>query len=285
MRGWRLPLQIITALIRYWPVGNSLKSIMFLNEMEDLFDNVALENFDVVAEPVAKHLTRCVAADQFQVAERALYLWNTESFCAFMLFSKPVVARVLPIIFPVLFCTADSHWHECVAPTPWAKPLLAYRHPQCSAAPLLTAPGRCHGLLCGSRGVATLAANVMSLYCDAVRRVLAEHPRHVALANRAGVSTPLSPGCVLAAARSQHADLCKVQMEVLGKELGAEAAERVAKLIADAAADREYQEAYDGSMGSGEFADQDGMMVQMGPEGGGQSAGPQGGQGGQQNHK
>ena len=92
---------------------------MFLNEMEDLFDNVGVENFDVVAEPVAKHLTRCIAGDQFQVAERALYMWNAESFCAFMLFSKPIVTRVLPIIFPVLFCTADSHWHEYVSVSVW----------------------------------------------------------------------------------------------------------------------------------------------------------------------
>jgi hypothetical protein len=51
-----LTREVIPGLLKYWPFGNSQKQIMFINELEDLFEYVqvrCLLQYDGVCYPIA----------------------------------------------------------------------------------------------------------------------------------------------------------------------------------------------------------------------------------------
>ncbi len=62
--------------------------------------------------PLALRLSKCIGGLHFQVADRALVLWNTPRFVALVLENpvhRPVMLRYL---FPVLYDNQHGHWHE-----------------------------------------------------------------------------------------------------------------------------------------------------------------------------
>ena len=254
----RLLAQIIKALIRYWPVGNSHKAVLFLNEMEDLFDNVSLEHFSAVAMPLAKLLSRCIGGDQFQVAERALYMWNAESFCSFMLFSKELVEHVLPVLFPILFNAAVSHWHECVLHDAHSCVQSRSRDSLVfvgvvAAAVLYVCVVFLRGVAV-DRGVSALAANVLSLYWDSVSAAARSWPWRVTVLIRC----------------PQVKDLCSAEVDKLKEKHGPEAVSTFHTLIEQAAAERAYAESLEGQGGPGHYdegAADEGMPPAMHPPG------------------
>jgi serine/threonine-protein phosphatase 2A regulatory subunit B' len=70
--------EVVLGLLRYWPKVNSTKEVMFLNEVEDIFEVMDPAEFAKVQEPLFNQLAKSVASPHFQVAERALYFWNNE---------------------------------------------------------------------------------------------------------------------------------------------------------------------------------------------------------------
>ncbi|CAD0100015.1 unnamed protein product [Aureobasidium mustum] len=73
--------EVVLGLLRYWPKVNSTKEVMFLNEVEDIFEVMDPAEFAKVQEALFSQLAKSVASPHFQVAERALYFWNNEYFC------------------------------------------------------------------------------------------------------------------------------------------------------------------------------------------------------------
>lgn len=54
-------------LLRYWPKVNSTKEVMFLNEVEDIFEVMDPAEFAKVQEPLFNQLAKSVASPHFQV--------------------------------------------------------------------------------------------------------------------------------------------------------------------------------------------------------------------------
>ena len=54
-------------LLRYWPKVNSTKEVMFLNEVEDIFEVMDPGEFAKVQEPLFQQLAKSVASPHFQV--------------------------------------------------------------------------------------------------------------------------------------------------------------------------------------------------------------------------
>lgn len=54
-------------LLRYWPKTNSTKEVMFLNEVEDIFEVMDPAEFAKVQEPLFHQLAKSVASPHFQV--------------------------------------------------------------------------------------------------------------------------------------------------------------------------------------------------------------------------
>lgn len=59
--------QVVLGLLRYWPKVNSTKEVMFLNEVEDIFEVMDPAEFAKVQEPLFHQLAKSVASPHFQV--------------------------------------------------------------------------------------------------------------------------------------------------------------------------------------------------------------------------
>ncbi|KAL3477678.1 protein phosphatase 2A regulatory B subunit [Aspergillus californicus] len=102
---------VVLGLLRYWPKTNSTKEVMYLNEVEDIFEVMDPSEFAKVQEPLFQQLAKSVASPHFQVAERALYFWNNEYFCNLV---SDNVEVILPIMFPPLFENSKGHWNRTI---------------------------------------------------------------------------------------------------------------------------------------------------------------------------
>ncbi|KAL8872875.1 MAG: hypothetical protein Q9174_001570 [Haloplaca sp. 1 TL-2023] len=103
--------EVVLGLLRYWPKVNSTKEVMFLNEVEDIFEVMDPAEFAKVQEPLFNQLAKSVASPHFQVAERALYFWNNEYFCNLI---SDNVEVILPIMFAPLYENSKGHWNRTI---------------------------------------------------------------------------------------------------------------------------------------------------------------------------
>ncbi|ODM21203.1 hypothetical protein SI65_04256 [Aspergillus cristatus] len=103
--------EVVCGLLRYWPKVNSTKEVMFLNEVEDIFEVMDPAEFVKVQEPLFQQLAKSVASPHFQVAERALYFWNNEYFCNLV---SDNVEVILPIMFAPLYENSKGHWNRTI---------------------------------------------------------------------------------------------------------------------------------------------------------------------------
>lgn len=92
--------EVVMGLLRYWPKINSTKEIMFLNEIEDIFEVIEPLEFIKVELPLFVQLAKCISSPHFQVAEKILSYWNNEYFLNLCIENAEVI---LPIIFPSLY--------------------------------------------------------------------------------------------------------------------------------------------------------------------------------------
>lgn len=108
----RLAAPVLRALLRYWPATNSQKEVLFLGEVEELLELTREEEFAAVAGPLFSRVARCLTSPHFQVAERALFLWNNEYVVTLVAGAREVV---LPRVFGALAANAAGHWNGAVA--------------------------------------------------------------------------------------------------------------------------------------------------------------------------
>ncbi|SCU90501.1 LANO_0D08988g1_1 [Lachancea nothofagi CBS 11611] len=92
--------EVVMGLLRYWPKINSTKEIMFLNEIEDIFEVIEPLEFIKVEVPLFVQLAKCISSPHFQVSEKVLSYWNNEYFLNLCIENAEVI---LPIIFPALY--------------------------------------------------------------------------------------------------------------------------------------------------------------------------------------
>lgn len=104
---------IIRGLIRFWPWGSAAKQVLFLTEVEEVLELCRGEPLNQVQEELFRLLGQCLASDHFQVAERALYYWNSENLCVNVL-SQSRASIFLPHVFGPLSKNAQKHWNQTV---------------------------------------------------------------------------------------------------------------------------------------------------------------------------
>lgn len=103
---------IIKSLLRWWPHSNSQKEVAFLNEVEEVVESThnPEQNLLEVVGGIFQRIAKCILCNNFQVAERALFLWQSPQFLEF---SRSNVHVCLPILFPAL-CPETKHWNASV---------------------------------------------------------------------------------------------------------------------------------------------------------------------------
>ena len=110
-KDYRLADTIIMGLLKYWPAINSQKEVLFLGELEEVLDGTNAAEFQRCMVPMFKQIARCINSSQFQVAERALFLWNNEHIVELIAQNRKVI---VPIIFEALQKNVQSHWNQSV---------------------------------------------------------------------------------------------------------------------------------------------------------------------------
>lgn len=100
---------VVDCLLRYWPKVNSAKEVMFINEIEEILDVTDSIEFQKVMVPIFSKLAGCIVSHHFQVAERALYLWNNEYILNLM---HENVNVIMPIMFKSLYTYSQQHWNR-----------------------------------------------------------------------------------------------------------------------------------------------------------------------------
>lgn len=107
----KLASSVIKGLLRYWPITNSQKEVMFLGELEEILEAINMVEFQKIMVPLFWRIGCCINSFHFQVAERALFLWNNDQIVNLIAHNRQVL---IPVIFPALERNAQSHWNQAV---------------------------------------------------------------------------------------------------------------------------------------------------------------------------
>ena len=105
---------IVSGLLKVWPTSSSAKQIVYLSEIEELLELAGPEHVQSVMRPLMQTISRCVGSSHFQVAERALFLWNNEALLTRGVLSQAYTTQVLPIVYSSLAKQAAGHWNQTV---------------------------------------------------------------------------------------------------------------------------------------------------------------------------
>jgi len=106
-----LAVPVISGLLKFWPILNSTKELLFLNELEELLELTQPEEFKIVLIPLFKTLSRSIGGPHFQVAERVLFYWHNEYISGLIANYR---VEILPLIYPVLHVNSQHHWNPTV---------------------------------------------------------------------------------------------------------------------------------------------------------------------------
>ncbi|KAI3673613.1 hypothetical protein L6452_39737 [Arctium lappa] len=102
---------VIGKILRYWPVSNCEKEVLWIGELEEIVENMDCGQFLNLGFPLWIRITKCIKSSNSQVAERALYVWNNEPFLK-------VVSQELDKVFPILVEAIEKnlmwHWNKNV---------------------------------------------------------------------------------------------------------------------------------------------------------------------------
>uniref|UniRef100_A0A7S0R2T0 Serine/threonine protein phosphatase 2A regulatory subunit n=1 Tax=Chlamydomonas leiostraca TaxID=1034604 RepID=A0A7S0R2T0_9CHLO len=107
----KLAEPVLKALLKYWPVTNSQKEVLFLGELEEILELTQAQEFQKVMQPLFKQLAKCLNSQHFQVAERSLFLWNNEYIVNLVAQHRH---QLLPLVLPALEENTASHWNPAV---------------------------------------------------------------------------------------------------------------------------------------------------------------------------
>ncbi|KAL1343056.1 hypothetical protein HN51_029503 [Arachis hypogaea] len=107
----RLAEPVIKGMLKYWPVTNCQKEVLFLGELEEVLESTQPAEFQKCMISLSRKLGQCLNSPHFQIAERALYLWNNEHIISLVAQNRSVI---LPIIFEALERNMQSHWNQAV---------------------------------------------------------------------------------------------------------------------------------------------------------------------------
>mmetsp|Transcript_18432 Transcript_18432/g.45242 ORF Transcript_18432/g.45242 Transcript_18432/m.45242 type:complete len:472 (-) Transcript_18432:361-1776(-) len=107
-----LATDAIHGLLKFWPVLNSSKELLFLNELEEVLELTQPEEFEYVHKKLFKRIQMAIGSPHFQIAERALFYWHNEYISSLIADYRK---EILPIIFPALRSNSQKHWNQTVS--------------------------------------------------------------------------------------------------------------------------------------------------------------------------
>jgi len=107
----RLAYDIITSMLRFWPVSITSKQVLFLNELEETLELTQPSEFHKMQHVLFRRLARCITCPHFQVAERTLFFWNNDYIVKLI---NQNCQELFHIIIGALYKNSKQHWNSAV---------------------------------------------------------------------------------------------------------------------------------------------------------------------------
>eukprot|EP00928_Gymnodinium_smaydae_P038139 TRINITY_DN2635_c0_g1_i2.p2 TRINITY_DN2635_c0_g1~~TRINITY_DN2635_c0_g1_i2.p2 ORF type:complete len:498 (-),score=146.08 TRINITY_DN2635_c0_g1_i2:111-1535(-) len=107
----RLAYDIITSMLRYWPVSITSKQVLFLNELEETLELTQPSEFHRMQDVLFRRVALCITCPHFQVAERTLFFWNNDYIVKLINQNRQ---ELFPIIIGALYKNSKQHWNSAV---------------------------------------------------------------------------------------------------------------------------------------------------------------------------
>jgi serine/threonine-protein phosphatase 2A regulatory subunit B' len=67
----KLASSLIHGLLRYWPITNSQKEVMFLSEIEEVLEATDMVEFQKCMVPLFQRIANCINSSHFQVTSQS----------------------------------------------------------------------------------------------------------------------------------------------------------------------------------------------------------------------
>lgn len=110
-KDYKLADTVIRGLLKYWPVTNCQKEILFLGELEEVLEATKSAEFQRCMVPLFRQIGRSLSSSHFQVAERALFFWNNAQIVSLISENRNVI---FPIVFEALEKNIGGHWNKAI---------------------------------------------------------------------------------------------------------------------------------------------------------------------------
>jgi len=107
----RLAYDIITSMLKFWPVSITSKQVLFLNELEETLELTQPPEFYRMQDLLFKRIALCITCPHFQVAERTLFLWNNDYIVKLINQNRQAL---FPIVIGALYTNSKQHWNSAV---------------------------------------------------------------------------------------------------------------------------------------------------------------------------
>jgi serine/threonine-protein phosphatase 2A regulatory subunit B' len=107
----RLSYDIITSMLKFWPVSITSKQVLFLNELEETLELTQPPEFHRLQDQLFKRMAVCITCPHFQVAERTLFLWNNDYIVKLINQNRQAL---FPIVIGALYTNSKQHWNSAV---------------------------------------------------------------------------------------------------------------------------------------------------------------------------
>lgn len=90
---------IVSGVLKYWPVTSSKKELMFVTELEEILERVQPQHLGASMVPLFSRLAACINGGHFQVSERAISVLNNDVLLRFV---TPNKKDLMPILCKAL---------------------------------------------------------------------------------------------------------------------------------------------------------------------------------------
>ena len=80
-----LSIFLLEGILKYWPFANYMKETLFLQELPEVFEFCDVEKIQPLVNRLFKQIIKCISGAHLQVADRAMCLFESESFFCLLL--------------------------------------------------------------------------------------------------------------------------------------------------------------------------------------------------------
>lgn len=99
-------------LLKVWPITNAAKEVLFLQELEEIFEISNPVTLKTVHKQLFTRLcSSCITSNHLQVAERSLIMLNNDHIMKMISENK---SELLPIVIKGLLKNQEHHWSQTV---------------------------------------------------------------------------------------------------------------------------------------------------------------------------